>query len=105
MHPILADARKLLFYELAWLAAGVGFAALLRNVARLNGVNTGDRMQLTHEGARLAGLDGGIVGDLLTLERGTAVPTADPARLFPAYLAAVEQLAQAIDSWRAIQPR
>lgn len=30
MHPILADARKLLFYELAWLAAGVGFAALLR---------------------------------------------------------------------------
>jgi two-component sensor histidine kinase len=30
MHPILADARKLLFYELAWLAAGIGFAALLR---------------------------------------------------------------------------
>lgn len=83
-------------------AAAPGFAALLRNVARLNGVNTGDRMQVTHEGARLAGLDGGIVGDLLTLERGTAVPTADPARLFPAYLAAVEQLAQAIDSWRAI---
>jgi len=30
MHPILADARKLLWYELAWLAAGLGLAALLR---------------------------------------------------------------------------
>ena len=30
MHPFLADARKLLWYELAWLAAGVGLAALLR---------------------------------------------------------------------------
>ncbi len=30
MHPILADARRLLWYELAWLAAGVGIAALLR---------------------------------------------------------------------------
>ena len=30
MHPILADARKLLWYELAWLLAGVGLAALLR---------------------------------------------------------------------------
>ena len=30
MHPFLADARKLFWYELAWLAAGAGFAALLR---------------------------------------------------------------------------
>jgi two-component system sensor histidine kinase AlgZ len=30
VHPILADARKLLWYELAWLLAGVGIAALLR---------------------------------------------------------------------------
>ena len=30
MHPILADARKLLWYVLAWLLAGVGIAALLR---------------------------------------------------------------------------
>src|SRR4051812_47623662 len=30
MHPILADARRLLWYELAWLIAGVGIAALLR---------------------------------------------------------------------------
>jgi two-component system, LytTR family, sensor histidine kinase AlgZ len=30
VHPILADARKLLWYVLAWLLAGVGIAALLR---------------------------------------------------------------------------
>ena len=30
MHPILADARRLLWYELAWLIAGIGIAALLR---------------------------------------------------------------------------
>ena len=30
MHPLLADLRKLLAYILAWLAAGVGIAGLLR---------------------------------------------------------------------------
>jgi two-component system, LytTR family, sensor histidine kinase AlgZ len=30
MHPVLADPRRLLWYELAWLIAGVGIAALLR---------------------------------------------------------------------------
>jgi len=30
MHPILASPRKLLAYELAWLAAALAFAALLR---------------------------------------------------------------------------
>ena len=30
MHPIIADARKLLWYVAAWLLAGVGIAALLR---------------------------------------------------------------------------
>ena len=30
MHPLLADARRLLWYVLAWLLAGVCIAALLR---------------------------------------------------------------------------
>jgi hypothetical protein len=30
MHPLLADVRKLLWYVLAWMAAGVGMAGLLR---------------------------------------------------------------------------
>jgi len=76
------------------------FAALLRHVARLGGSTTADRAAATLEGARSVGLTDGIVGDVLALERRPTIPTTDPARLFPGYLAAVEQLARAIDSWQ-----
>lgn len=76
------------------------FAALLRNMARLGGTTTTDRTAATLEGARAAGLADGIVSDVLALERRPAIPTTDPARLFPEYLAAVEQLARVVDSWR-----
>jgi hypothetical protein len=76
------------------------FAALLRHVARLGGSTTVDRSVATLEGARAAGLPEGIVGDMLALERRAPIPTTDAARLFPAYLAAVEQLARVVDSWR-----
>jgi hypothetical protein len=82
-------------------ASAPAFAALLRNVARLNGVHTGDRMEATMDGARAAGVPDAIAGEMLALERPSSVPTADPARLFPDYLAAVEQLARAVDAWRA----
>jgi hypothetical protein len=77
------------------------FAALLRNVARLAGVTSRDRMEATREGARAAGLQDGTVSDILSLEHGGAIASADPARLFPEYLLAVEQLARAVDTWRA----
>ncbi len=76
------------------------FGALLRHVARLGGSTTTDRAAATLEGARLAGLADGIIGDVLALERRAAIPTTDAARLFPTYLAAVEQLARVVDSWR-----
>ena len=81
-------------------ASAPAFAALLRNVARLNGVHVTDRMEATRAGATAVGLADGIVSDLLALEQASTVPTADPARLFPEYLAAVEQLARAVDAWR-----
>ena len=37
----------------------------------------------------------------LALERPQTIPQSDPARLFPEYLAAVEQLARTVNSWRA----
>jgi len=37
---------------------------------------------------------------MLALEHQPAMRTSDPARLFPDYVAAVEQLARAVDSWR-----
>ena len=76
------------------------FAALLRNVARLNGYKSTDRAEIARDGARAAGLPDGVITDMLALEWHTAVPTSDAARLFPDYLAAVEQLARAVDTWR-----
>ena len=76
------------------------FAALLRNVARLNGNGAPARAEATREGARAAGLSDAIVADVLALDRPSTLPTTDAARLFPQYLAAVEQLARAVDSWR-----
>lgn len=81
-------------------ASAPAFAALLRNVARLTGVSTRDRSEATRAGARAAGLSETVVGDVLALEKPSSVPTTDPARLFPTYLNAVEQLARAVDTWR-----
>jgi hypothetical protein len=82
-------------------ASAPAFVALLRNVAALNGVSTSERLEATLEGARAAHVPEGFVTELAALERSSAMPTGDPARLFPEYLAAVEQLARTVDLWRA----
>jgi hypothetical protein len=81
-------------------ASAPAFAALLRNVARLNGGASPGRADATREGARAAGLPDAVVADVLALDRPSTIPTTDAARLFPQYLAAVEQLARVVDSWR-----
>jgi hypothetical protein len=95
-----AAGRPLAVAELVQ-ASAPGFAALIRNVARLHDVDHRDRATATREGARLAGLPDGILADVLALEQPAGVTTNDPARLFPEYLAAVEQLARFVDTWRA----
>jgi hypothetical protein len=91
-------------------ASAAAFAALLRNVARLTGHDgtprlrsgqAADRGSVTLEGAKAADLSPSVVADILSLERAAKVPTADAARLFPDYLATVEQLAARVDQWRA----
>ena len=77
------------------------FTLLLRNVARLNSVTMSDRGEVTRAGARAVGIPEELVADMLNLERHTGIPATDPSRLFPEYLAAVEQLARAVDGWRA----
>ena len=77
------------------------FAALLRNVGRLSGVQSSDRMEATRQGATVAGLSMTTVDAILALETPSALPASDPARLFPDYLAAVERLAAVVDQWRA----
>jgi len=84
-------------------AAAPAFAALLRGVARLLGRHSGDRTAATLEGARAAGLSDSVVSSVLALDpkHSSGLPTTDPARLFPEYLSAVEQLASFVDRWRA----
>jgi hypothetical protein len=81
-------------------ASAPGFTALLRNVARLHDVTNGDRAAVARQGATIAGLSEGVVADIITLEQSQELMVSDPARLFPHYLTAVEQLARFVDSWR-----
>ena len=77
------------------------FNLLLRNVARLNSVTISDKSEVTRAGARAVGIPEELVADMLNLERQPGIAATDPSRLFPEYLAAVEQLAKAVDAWRA----
>ena len=76
------------------------FTALLRHVAWLGGSTSRDRWEATRAGARAADIPGTIVADMIALAQQSGVRTSDPARLFPDYLAAVEQLARTVDTWR-----
>jgi hypothetical protein len=81
-------------------ASAPSFTSLLRHVAWLSGSTTRDRWEATRAGARAAEIPGTIVADMIALEQQSGVRTSDPARLFPDYLAAVEQMARAVDAWR-----
>jgi hypothetical protein len=81
-------------------ASAPAFGSLLRNIARLNGSSERDRTAATRDGARLAQLPDSLVTGILSLERPSAMKTTDAAKLFPEYLAAVEQLARFVDTWR-----
>jgi hypothetical protein len=81
-------------------ASAPAFTALLRHLAWLTGVPETRRLAATREGARVAGLPENIVTDIIALEQPATMPTTDPAKLFPDYLAAVEQLARTVDAWR-----
>lgn len=80
-------------------ASAPAFAALLRHIAQLNGATATDRATATREGARAAQLPDRVVSDIVGLEQSSGVRATDAARLYPEYLAAVEQLARYIDGW------
>jgi hypothetical protein len=82
-------------------ASAPAFTALLRNVARLSGVLTSDRVEATRLGAQRAHISEQLVSDLLSLEHSSGLAAVDSARLFPEYLAAVDHLAHAVDTWHA----
>lgn len=80
-------------------ASAPAFTAILRNLARLDGTLPTGRVEATQEGARLMGVSASLVADMLRLEGASSIPTVDSARLFPAYLEAVEHMARTVDAW------
>jgi hypothetical protein len=82
-------------------SAAPAFAALLRNVAKLHGVSSTERMDLTRRGAQAAGIPDTVVDAVLALEHRPTAGAVDAARLFPSYLAAIERLAETVDRWTA----
>ncbi len=78
------------------------FAALLTSIARLQGVQGGAAADARASGRhveRLLDLEGGVVSDVVRLAGVTEISAADAARIFPAYLDAVERLVAFVDGW------
>jgi len=81
--------------------AAPAFALILRRLARLDGLPAATNGDLSAYAAKRPGLDARTVGDVLALASHRHESGADAVRLYPAYLAAVEQLWRFIDRWKA----
>ncbi len=75
------------------------FGVILRRLARLDGAAADTDADLSAYAAGRPGLDPRVVGDVLALA-GDHAAGVDAIRVFPSYLAAVEQLWHFIDGWR-----
>jgi hypothetical protein len=70
--------------------------ALVTNVARLGGYTGPDPAEAAAHVQQLAGIDGNALVDVVGLAAGSSLGV-DPARIFPAYLSAVDRLTAYID--------
>ena len=81
-------------------ASAAPLRSLLTNMARLDGVTTSHLAAVTgHATATLGPAHGRTIANVLSLAE-TPLGQGDAARLFPAYLAAAEALANYVDVWR-----
>jgi hypothetical protein len=80
--------------------AAPGFALILRRLARLDGAPAATNAEVNAWAARRPGLDARTVGDVLAMS-GNQAAGVDAIRIYPAYLAAVEQLWLFIDRWKS----
>jgi hypothetical protein len=81
--------------------SAAGFAALLRQLARLDAVASTRDVDLVDYAQHRIRLDPHVVTDLLSLADSDG-STIDAARLFPDYLAAMERLSDFVDQWRDV---
>jgi hypothetical protein len=77
------------------------FAGLLKSVARLQGVATGDAGAVGRHVERMIHAVDRSVSDVVALEGVAEISSADALRIFPGYLDAVERLVTFIDGWSA----
>ena len=77
------------------------FAQLLRRIARLDGVPVNTSAELITYASSRTRLDARLVGDLLALAKTGGAAGVDGLKLYPDYLAAVENLWRFVDKWRA----
>jgi hypothetical protein len=77
------------------------FAALVSNLARLEGHNDSDREAAARHVERALKLPEAIASDIVALVGVQEISSADAERLFPPYLDAVERLVAYVDNWRA----
>ena len=80
--------------------AAPAFALILRRLARLDGAAAETNADLSAYAGSRPGLDPRVVGDVLAMA-GPHAAGVDAVRVYPAYLAAVEQLWHFIDGWRS----
>lgn len=79
--------------------SAAGFAILLRHLARLDGLTPSTTGELAVFVAQRTHLDAHLIDDLLALADPAKKSAVDAARIFPAYLAAVANLARVVDEW------
>jgi hypothetical protein len=91
-----ADALAVLIVQSA-----APFAALLKSVARLQGVSTHDAHAAGRHAERTLDIPGGIVTDVIKLAGVTEISSTEAGRIFPAYVEAVERLVKFVDAWSA----
>lgn len=82
-------------------AAAPAFALILRRLARLDGFAASTSADLSAYAASRPGLDARTVGNVLALAGNHNNAGVDAVRIYPAYLAAVEQLWVFIDRWKS----
>jgi len=75
------------------------FAALLRSVARLEGVATHDAEVAGRHAERRLDVTGGIVTDVVKLAGVTEISSDEATKIFPRYLDAVGRLVEYVDTW------
>ena len=80
--------------------AAPAFALILRRLARLDGMAAETNADLGAYAAKRPGLDARTVGAVLALAGTPHGSGVDAIRIYPAYLAAVEQLGRFIDGWK-----